>query len=217
VALSAEHFEHQATTRLNEMGLKPSNLAEAVRWGVNHLAYCTANEPPNGPGFIVWDKTVRALREYTIPLGWEKNDSNNYATVVSPDGKIAIAVAAGDERTGVPGDPHPTTRQPKGPVTKARVHRNQLTFKEISHAFPAPVEMPGKLTWILLVFYDDATDEIRSELSLPASMEKNGYISQWRERIGLPGTVLGMPQETDEESESEAIDLDIRPRANEEE
>lgn len=102
VSEPAEYLEHHAVTRLDQLGLVKSDLSEAAHWGVNHLAYSTAHEPPSGPGQIIWIKTVRALRDKLVPRGWTTDDTDNYATVVSPDGSMAIAVAAGDERTGSP-------------------------------------------------------------------------------------------------------------------
>lgn len=208
-----EEFEsHKAVTRLDEMGLREADLVDAAQWGVNHLLESTSNEPPSGPGSIVWIKTVRALREKLLPKGWSKDDSNNYATVVSPDGSMAIAVAAGDSRTGKPGIPLPTTKNRKGKVTKMHVGMNQLSFEQISKAFPAAKKIKGKTTWILLLSVDEENDMIVSELSLPHSIEKNGFISEWSERIILPAVPFGsMTSEEDDEGEP-PIEIDVQPR-----
>lgn len=209
----AEFIEHEASTRLDELGLLAQDLSDAVEWGGNHLAYSTANEPPSGPGQIVWIKTVRGLREKLIPHGWTPNNSDNYATVVSPQGNVAIAVAAGDEKTGKLGRPNPTTKNRKGRNTRQVVGENQLSFKEISAGLPPAQEIKGKQTWILLIAVDEERDEIVAELSLPEHVGKNGFISEWRERIILRSTPFGAPNEAGEDDDgTPPIEIDIQPR-----
>ena len=83
------------TVRLAELGLSAVVLRESVMEGMQARSECTPNDPPLFPGFTTWARTVRCLRERLIPIpfGWNASDEGGYSLVVSPSGKIAIAVA----------------------------------------------------------------------------------------------------------------------------
>lgn len=174
-------------TRLAELGLEETRLAEIVRRGYVAFASCTPNDPPLYPGFSAWATMVRALREYLLPE-WERSDENNYSLVINPAGTVAIAVATGDDATGQ-SDAIPTTKSSKGPSTVEAVTSNQMQL-ELPYEFP-PVAAPARpanpdeqrMTWILLVHR--ALGEVRCELSLPTSMGVDGRVDGWRERIIL--------------------------------
>jgi hypothetical protein len=175
-------------SRLAELGLEEARIAEIVERGYVAFASCTLNDPPLYPGFSAWATMVRALREYLLPLGWERSDENNYSLVINPDGAVAIAVATGDDATGQAGF-QPATKSSKGPSTAGAVTSNQLQLDLI---FP-PIEVPvlarssaseaQRMTWILLVHR--AQGEVRCELSLPTSMGPDGRVDGWQERIIL--------------------------------
>jgi hypothetical protein len=113
--------------RLAELSLDADSLKKTVQRGQLAFISCTANHPPQFPGMAAWAETVRALREYVIPLNWQRSNDNNYALTVSPDGRMAIAVATGNESTGK-ADAVPSTNAPKGPSTSGAVATNQLRF-----------------------------------------------------------------------------------------
>ena len=174
-------------SRLAELGLNASLLQEAVMQGMLARSEATPNDPPLFPGFATWSRTVRSLREQLIPhpYGWSRCDDGNYSLVVNPDGKIAIAVATGDENTG---NVHikPMTKSPKGTRTQCAIEINQYQ----GHLFDdmPNLEIPegpnsDRVTWILLQNYHQAFKEVRYELSLPNSY--SGKIDGWSERIIL--------------------------------
>jgi len=174
-----------AATRLHDLGVDEETLREAVEYGLRHAFSCTKHDPPNLPGIIAWGKGIRSLRDRLVPLGWTTDNSRNYATVVSPDGKTALAVAAADAGTGRPKST-PSTRSTKGPATKTAVDHNQLSFADVVDAFPKPQETEkADRTWLLLHYVDEEAEEIRAELSLPVHMDGNGYVDSWLERIIL--------------------------------
>jgi hypothetical protein len=175
-------------SRLAELGLEETSIAEVVRRGYGVFISSTANDPPLFPGFAAWAQMVRALREYLLPQRWERSDENNYSLVINPEGTVAIAVATGDDATGRVGA-IPTTKSSKGPSTVEAVTSNQfqlnLDFPPVPIASPArPADADDKrMTWILLVHR--AMNEVRCELSLPRSMGGDGRIDSWQERIIL--------------------------------
>lgn len=178
--------ENDVQDRLKEIGLEKDILIDVVRQG--HLAYigCTANHPPLLPGILAWGETVRALREALFSASWSRSDDSNYSLVISPNGEVAIAVATGDEYTGLEYG-MPSNKARKGSNTRKAVNYNQYCFE-----FGSPENLPDTIcsndqekrsTWILLV-HRDAPREVRCELSLPDSI-KEGHIDSWKERIIL--------------------------------
>lgn len=186
-AVRVEAFDVDAA--LAELGLELETLLEVARAGVLAWASTTANDPPSFPGSTQWARMVRDLRERLLPRGWTKSDESNYSTVVDPTEGIAIAVSSGCANTGKP-QFLPTTKSPKGPNTVAAVHANLAQFDLFADAFPVPVPAgaDGPVTWLLLFHRD--REEVRLELSLPASMGDNGHIDGWKERIVLPSIPL---------------------------
>lgn len=174
-------------SRLAELGLTTEVLQEPVMEGMQARSECTPNDPPLFPGFTTWARTVRCLRERLIPIpfGWSASDEGGYSLVVSPEGKIAIAVATGDENTGNP-EITPMTKSPKGPRTQSAIEVNQyqgLLFDEIPEFDISDMPHSDRLTWILLQHYDQGRKEVRYELSLPTSY--SGKVDGWSERIIL--------------------------------
>jgi hypothetical protein len=200
-----------AAGRLKDLGVDEATLREAVEYGLRHAFSCTKHDPPNLPGIIAWGKGIRSLRDRLVPGGWTADNSRNYATVVSSDGRVAIAVAAADAGTGR-SDLTPTTRSTKGPATKRAVHRNQLSFADVVATFPKPQEASGAdQTWLLLHYVDEEAEEIRSELSLPVHMDGNGYVDTWQERIILE-PVPHIPEPLADAAAGEEIDVPVERR-----
>src|SRR6266508_4521445 len=198
--------------RLRGLGVDEETLRQAVEYGLRHAFSCTKHDPPNLPGIIAWGKGIRSLRDRLVPLGWTTDNSRNYATVVSPDGKTALAVAAADAGTGRPKST-PSTRSTKGPATKAAVDRNQLSFADVVDAFPKPQETEkADRTWLLLHYVDEEAEEIRAELSLPVHMDGNGYVDSWLERIILE-PIPHIPTPVEDFDVGEEIDVPVERRS----
>lgn len=171
--------------RLAELGLEEDPLRDVPRRGYLGYASCTANHPPLIPGILFWGETVRALREYLLPLGWSRSDENNYSLVIDPSGRVAIAVSTGDDGTGRV-ETIPSTKASKGPSTIEAVNVNQIRFTfgmEPTAPADAVDRSEERDTWILLIHR--SLNEIRCELSLPSSVTVDGHIDGWRERILL--------------------------------
>lgn len=200
--------------RLAVLGLREADLRESALFGMRHALLCTRHEPANVPGVIAWGKCIRFLRDRLVPLGWQANNVRNYASVVKPDGSIALGAAAGDALTGKHGpNQHPSTRSAKGPVTRDAVGINvQLHFEDISNSFPPARRVSGAETWLLLFYWDESADEIRVELSLPREMNQQGYVTAWVERIILtPIPLSSRPIESHQaDSGDEDTNIDIQ-------
>lgn len=180
---------------LAKIGLEEEPLLAAVKQGYLARINATPNHPPLYPSFVAWAETVRALRDYGATLGWTRSDANNYSRIFDPLGRIAIAVATGDEWTGNP-SVSPSTKASKGPSTAAAVEVNQAQdwlFPEFS--LPPAQDQTTEdqvVTWILLI--SRSASEMRCELSRPASMGSDNRVNGWQERILLRSIPLD-PQE----------------------
>lgn len=201
--------------RLAELGLTQAPLRDVARRG--YLAYisCTANHPPLIPPILAWGEAVCALREYVLPLGWSRSDENNYSVVIDSGERVAIAVATGDEGTGL-SDSFPSNKARKGPNTIGAVNANQLQLGFMEDELRrAPTNLPRpsdpRMTWVLLIHR--ASDEVRCELSLPSSMALDGHIDGWCERIllrsiSIDGDLIGIAPPTQPD-----INVEVKRRA----
>ncbi|MBY5161481.1 hypothetical protein [Salsipaludibacter albus] len=213
------HEGQETAAALAALGLTESLLLESAEWGLRHAFSCTLHEPPSVPGIIAWGKIVRALRDRLVAAKWQSNNASNYATVISPTGQDAIAVAAGNAATGRASEVV-ATRTTKGPLTRSRTAKNQLSlFEMVAEQFPSPRALPdeGVRTWLLLHYVDDEAEEIRVELSLPVNMDETGRVTGWQQRIIL-SPIPHLPEPFSEDAPLAAedvddVDIDIRRRA----
>jgi len=206
----------QVQDRLTQLGLEQEPIADIVRRGYLAFASCTPNHPPMFPGLSSWATMVVGLREYLLPE-WSRCDDNNYPLVVNAEGTVAIAVATGDEATGV-ADATPTTKSVKGPSTVEAVISNQVQLElpldlPMVEAPGSPIDIEKRITWILLVHR--SLSEVRFELSLPTSMNAEGRVDGWRERIILGAIPLDpvVLDITTPQSPLPDIDVEVKRRA----
>ena len=210
---------NDADDRLSRLGLESEPLREVVRRSFHAFISCSPNHPPLVRGIWAWGEAIRALREYALPLGYRRSDERNYSLVVDEGRRIALAVATGDEATGIR-QLTPSTRSVKGSSTLLRVVANQAQlslFGELDSAEVAEIDAPDGdigddvVTWILLIHR--GSSEVRCELSLPSSMGPDGRINAWHERIILePVPVDGEPMEI-VIPDAPDIDVDVQRRA----
>lgn len=208
----------EVTTTLDRLGLQVTELQEAAKANFLAQASCTANDAPTAPGFIGWNASVRVLREFLIPKGWMRRDIKNSPRIISPDGRVALMVATGDEATGN-SVIMPKTKSHKGATTRTAISNNEAQsslFAEemIPHMVPvASVGQSNKSTWVLLVHIhiDQSGNQrhfVRCELSLPVGMDDSGHITAWGERIILPELPID-PDDLIKETEEYAPEQEI--------
>lgn len=192
--------------RLTALGVSEEALRGAVARGQLAFANCTPNYPPMFPAIAAWAETVGALRENLAILGWTRSDENNYSRAIDPAGRIAIAVATGDDGTGLE-EATPSTKTAKGPSTLEAVVTNQVQLALFEDTSPA-VKTEGeneRVTWLLLMYR--TSTEVRCELSLPVAIGADMRVDQWRERIILRS--IPLDDEPDEIRPPELPDFNI--------
>lgn len=172
-------------TRLAELGLSLEVLEQALHYGHNGAERTTGSHSKIAAGTYRWHETVAALRSALVEQHWVQKDDLNAPRIISPDGKVSIMVATGNQDTGTKRTPKNAT--PKGIMTQQDVWNNSVTEQQAIAEVEAAIAEKQPLTWVLLYFYSQRRNHIRAELSLPSVQDmKGGYITQWDERIILP-------------------------------
>jgi hypothetical protein len=145
-------------------------------------------DAPSFPGTLLWGHTVRHERRELFDHGFPFDNSNNFATCFTPDGRMAIAVETGDRFTGttIP-QKRPRTNSMKGPRAMQMVQDNRMflqgnLFTGFAQARPLRREAP--VLWIHLIH--QSRGDVVSEISLPTVSDKHNRIIGWRTRIVLP-------------------------------
>ncbi|QNE18696.1 hypothetical protein F1D05_13230 [Kribbella qitaiheensis] len=200
-----------AVDRLTKLGLDVETIHKVLRQADAEAATCTKLDPPYMGGSLRHGRTVRFLREELLPRDWDYDNPRNQCRIISPAGDFAVVASSGDAATGNE-RMKPTTKNPKGITIFEAVATNQLTF-DLGSDFEPERKTPELLTWLLLYWFDDG--EIRSELSLPRSME-GSYINDWDVRIIFPsvprdpGPYVGAaPGSSDGDSSSDAAAYEV--------
>lgn len=180
-------------SRLKGLGLTEGVLQLAATKGFSAWANLTMNHPALYRGMVPWGETMAALCDSLIPLGWTRGEDGGQPFIMNKSLNLAITVATGDENTGLK-EREPSTKSSKGTRTKFAVTNNALAhtlFGDIRSENRKNLET--RVTWILLfhLYQDEKTTEIRSELSLPLKMNKEGQIDQWLTRIVLGSIPFG--------------------------
>jgi len=204
--------------RLADLGLNRKIVTDAVQRGFAAWAACTANHPVSFPGLAGWAETVCALGDFLAPLGWSRIDETGQPLVINSKRTLALTVATGDENTGLRSNVDPCTRSSKGPRTVQAVQRNAWLFPEMEQDEIASRESQERDTWLLLMHRDLGAQEVRCELSRPISIDQEGHIDQWSERIILEPTSFDGYDQTrglsgTDEAQTGEIVVEIKRRA----
>ncbi len=198
----------EVAARLAEMNLSEAILQATAQEGQAFVDACTQHDPPAGIGMLGWTKTVRALRDRLVPLGWTYSNRRGYSITTHPMGQWSIAVCGGTSGTGR-ADKTSRNRAEKGIATKDAVRENgQGHFSRIDPLnFPqVPLLADFVSTWMLLIFADEECGEIRLELSLPRHIDAAGFVIDWLERIIVqpaeygPSPKVHVHQDSDDDS-----------------
>lgn len=179
-------LENEVQGSLSKLNLNVNVLVEIIQ--KEHLARtnATLNHPISAPESMAYFETVRSLRDFLYPLGWERKEIRNLSITYNPKNAVSIIVFSGNKNTGT--EKTPKSRNPKGSQAQLYINQNNIdiTGQPRSNIYEFT-------TWVLMYFYEK-NYQIRSELSLPISMtpresendNSKQYINGWGERIILP-------------------------------
>jgi hypothetical protein len=189
-------------------GLDREVLWNALVFGEAERRTCTENDPGIVKGVLGWGRPIRSLREQLRPRKWRREEPNSLPLVVSPDGTVAITVAAGDTETGNPRALFATTKWPKGKMLCEWVDPSrQMSFDSMEEEVSEePEERPD--LWFLLVRRTGT--EILAELSRPTSVTPEDHIRFGGDRIFLKPipidqTLAYVDEEEDEEPPADDV------------
>jgi hypothetical protein len=210
----------EVRSRLDTLGLSEELLQQAARRGLAAAHTCTEHHPRPSAGYYLWSEAIAGLRETTALRGWHGEDDQNLPYTINESRTIRIAVATGDEYTGIE-DRTPCTSSKKGPRTVTAVASNKRQYELFPGIELAPetlmnvIGSMGCTTWLLLIHRDIQTQEIRCELSRPVDMNAEGKVSDWAERIILASTPFTGPKSgvVPDVPKSPEIDVRIKRRA----
>jgi len=197
MAEPARNFEqpHDRDARLHALGLDQSTVEEIVLHGLRARQAVSPLAPPPYPGTTQWAETIVGARLGLVPKDWTPDDSHNFSQIISPDGRIGIVVATGDEQTGI-ATAEPRTKHPKGAETEAAVEANaQLEIPGLS-LVAEEGQVPTRDTWVILLHTSEF--EMRYELSRPKTQDALGRVTAWSDRIIFPSIDLeSLPSRND--------------------
>ena len=186
-----------AEQELHAMSLIPSNLTRSCVEGLQSAVISHSSfEPVIAFGISIWSKIVGALRKQLNEEDWKHHDIANAPRSVSPDGSMAIAAVGGDSQTAH-ANGNPRNARLKGPRFANEIESNAAKSSAPRYTQCRLNLGPGDedtvfanlQTWVLLYFWDRASNELRLELSLPIECDK-GFVTQWETRIILPAQDL---------------------------
>ncbi|MET9614994.1 hypothetical protein [Kitasatospora indigofera] len=180
---------------LSRLGLKGAVVREAVGASNAERRLCSKKHAAKiAPGIYAYNGLVTSLSlqlEQDEQDEWERIDLAGVLPIIrNMRTKVALGVTSGNSLTGLrDGKNQPSSRYPKGELTKRLVDRNtsigQLQLLDRSPFEVAePVDdLEGFNLWLLLVYFDRKQKEIRYEISLPERLTARGYMREWYHRI----------------------------------
>ncbi|WP_405583825.1 hypothetical protein [Streptomyces sp. NBC_01190] len=179
--------------RLVGLGLEGGTLRQALGASNTERSLCSKEHAAKiAPGIYAYNGLVTSLsRQMDGVNDWRRIDLAGVLPIMLNDRtRVALGVTSGNQMTGRrSGKLQPSSRYPKGELTKKLVGRNdplgQIALLERS-AFQVeeePDELAGYNLWLMLVYFDQELKEIRHEVSLPERLNAKGYVKDWYDRI----------------------------------
>ena len=208
---------YEAEERLALLGIPGEVLQQAGRSGKRARAGSTPFHPKWYAGNVMYCNALATLGQLLAPSGWRRDDPSGHPLVINRQRKIALTVAASDANTGN-GDlsKPPSTRPSKGPRTEEAVEENELLLFPDMFSFSMSDRrhpLDGFEFWWLLMYADEARNELRLELSRGIRMSKERSIAGWSERVMLASQPLdegGCEEAHDEGQPGGEYDFEVR-------
>ncbi len=172
----------EATDRLTQLRLSYDGLIEVVRYADGERALCNASDPRGFDLEVMNARAARGLRQRFCGPDWEFDETDNQAGIRNSALKVRIIHCNFDERTGRNGD-DPSNLKRKGSASGLKVACNKTAWLP---GLPVPSEASTAnfTTYVLGTYYDEATQQVRAELSRPKAFSGGAY-RKFDERILL--------------------------------
>ncbi|MEU3649434.1 hypothetical protein AB0E59_39090 [Lentzea sp. NPDC034063] len=186
--------------RLRQLGMDADQLKEALGASNQERGRCDLDHcSKSAPGYYAYNGMLSSMSRQMSADGWERHDPMSMPLMINHDTRTVAGVTSGDQYTGliIPGE-RPTTRNPKGELTRALIKRNrdrnETALIEISEFSPTK-ELLDRISeynfWLVLVYFDKDSSLIRCEVSKPITANSKGHPQSWEQRIILPPYDIG--------------------------
>ncbi|WLW53418.1 hypothetical protein [Streptomyces sp. YU58] len=180
---------------LAKLGLRPDPLRQALGASNTERGLCSKKHAaPIAPGIYAYNGLVTSLSKQLEDEDWERVDLAGVLPIMlNPETRVALGVTSGNRLTGIrSGRQQPSSRYPKGELTRKLVGRNvspgqiELLARSAFQVEEPADALSGYNLWLMLVYFDQQQKEIRHEISLPERLSVKGYVKDWYVRITPP-------------------------------
>jgi hypothetical protein len=196
--------------RLRELDLVAEDLLHAVRVGTAARRTATRHHPRAFGGWLEYGERTAGLRDGLSRKAWTPEELDGVCLTVHPQRRLAIMSALGTPGTGTR-EPV-TTRRKRGETTERIVRVNAQLELDLHIVERKPVMRTGAMpTYVLLVYTDAESGEVRSELSLAKEIG-DGFIDEWLDRIALPVVRLNDALDFGHDDSQDPPDFDLPER-----
>ncbi len=201
MAIHTPKTPEELAGHLSPMRLTATVFERAVAVGAAESRTFSPGAPKSAPNMTRWFRTVETLHEQLmlLQLDWNRSNPQNLPYFSQAELNLGLITSSGDECTGVPWGPPPSTRNPKGSEFAKRVDGNVQTAL-IPEQTSDGGEIDAKSLWILL--YNERDGMVYLELSRPKSMDGK-QIDSWLDRLIFPPFDLSLEAFSFEEGPDE--------------
>lgn len=176
---------------VSELDLNVELIHKSLFAAVTDAQLCTEHDSPGAPGYILWSRANRYLREQLIPLGWTTDNTKLILRTVHPSSKFAITAISASGSVGEANGTDVRAKNPKGAAVERVVDYNRmapLVFGDARVDLPPDLDVSGLPTWF--VFYKLLREKVSIEVSYPIVM-KDGNVAELRPRLLVEPLELG--------------------------
>jgi len=203
--------------RLARIGLCTQPLKEAIGASNTERERCSPHSIKTAPGFYAYNGLVAGLSGLAA-YDWERGNLGGVLPIWFHAGsRVRLIVTSGNTFTGILGGDPPRSRYAKGELVQQMVKRNQKSNMSPLFDLAMDVDGAGDPTtmydlWILMIYFDKAKSEIRSEVSRPTGVGGRGFIGSMTDRILLPSYVVDDMSGDDPNEGFGEVDVPVIPR-----
>jgi hypothetical protein len=174
LALKIYSEDWEVDARLRPFGVKRAELIEIVRAVVGARSDAVDDDPLSAEGLFAYIFGTRHLRGLFKAKGWLLHREENIESVRHPDSGVKIIY----QNVDLAASPHrgPRAISGKGSAANRMIDEAQgrLFFDdELREVIPAELTEINATVWFLCVSVNG--DDVRAELSLPASVEDRNF------------------------------------------
>ncbi|MGP3949868.1 hypothetical protein [Streptomyces sp. 7N604] len=192
-SLESAYEPSRYEAELSRLGLRSETIKQGLGASNTERSLCSKKHAARiAPGIYAYNGLVTSLSKQLTDEGWDRVDLAGVLPIMlNPSTRVALGVTSGNAMTGIrSGRQQPSSRYPKGELTRKLVGRNvspgqiELLERSAFQVDELPTdELAGYNIWLLLVYFDQQQQEIRHEVSLPERLNVKGYVKDWYARI----------------------------------